>query len=136
LDLFLLVGLFFSLLASTLFTLTERTLSRASITELHVSIDVLLLSSDGTGLDSRSSLLNREESGAELDSTGNFSSFRVALLGLTGLAGEDNKLSLVSLQALDVKLERLVGLVATTVVNSNTNGASFLAANTSLLQMV
>jgi hypothetical protein len=128
-----LVSLLLSLLTGTLLTLTESTLSRASITELHVSIDVLLFGSDSTGLNSRSSLLNREESSAELDSTGNFGSLRVTLLGLTGLAREDNKLSLVGLQALDVEFKGLVGLVATTVVNSNTNGASFLATDTSFL---
>jgi hypothetical protein len=58
---------------------------------------------------------------------------RITLLGLTGLTGEDNELSLVSLQALNVKFKRLVGLVATTEIDSNTDGKGFLATDTSFL---
>jgi hypothetical protein len=58
---------------------------------------------------------------------------RISLLGLTGLTGEDNKLSLISLQALNIKFKRLVGLVATTVIDSNTDGTGFLAMDTSFL---
>jgi ABC-type uncharacterized transport system permease subunit len=76
--LFLLVGFFFSLITSTLFTGTESTSSRTSITELHVSVDVLIFSSDSTGFRASSNLFNGEESTAELNSRSNFGSLWIA----------------------------------------------------------
>lgn len=54
----------------------------------------------------------------------------VSLLDLTGLLGEDDKASLVLLETLDVELEGLLGLVAATVVDGDTDGESLLAADT------
>jgi hypothetical protein len=59
--------------------------------------------------------------------------FRVTLLGATVLAREDNELSLVSLQALDVEFKRFLRLVATTMVDGNTNGTGILGSKTSFL---
>jgi hypothetical protein len=131
-----LVGLLLSLITGTLLTSTESTGSRASITELHVSIGRLLLSSDSTGFGGSSNLFNREKRTTELNSRGDLSSFGITLLGLTSLTGENNELSLVSLQTLNVEFERLVGLVTTTEIDGNTNGAGFLASDTSFLFMV
>jgi hypothetical protein len=72
--LFLLVSFFFGLITSTLLTGTEGTGSRASITELHVSIDLLFIGSDFTSFRSSSNLFNGEERTTELNGRSNFSS--------------------------------------------------------------
>ena len=58
----------------------------------------------------------------------------VALLGLAGLAGEDDKLGLVSLQPLDVENLALLAQVPPSVINNDTNTTGLLLANASLLQ--
>ena len=60
----------------------------------------------------------------------------VALLGRLGLAGEEDELALVSLQALDVGLERLLGQVLAAGVDRDTDGGSELAGNASSLVVV
>jgi hypothetical protein len=68
-----LVGFFFGLVTSTLFTGTEGTLFRASVTELHVSIGGLFFSSDSTSFRTSSDLLDGKEGALVLDSGSNFS---------------------------------------------------------------
>jgi hypothetical protein len=63
-----------------------------------------------------------------------FTYFRVTLLGATVLTREDDELRLISLQALDVKFKGFLRLVATTVINSNTDGASILGSKTGFLK--
>ena len=58
----------------------------------------------------------------------------VTLLGLAGLAWEDNQLGLISLQPLDVECLALLAQVPPPVINNDTNTASLLLANASLLQ--
>jgi hypothetical protein len=58
----------------------------------------------------------------------------VALLGLASLAGEDDKLGLVSLQPLDIESLALLAQVPPPVINNDTNTTSLLPANASLLQ--
>jgi len=58
---------------------------------------------------------------------------RVELLELTALAGEEDQAGLVVLEAVDVGDERLLGVVDTTVVNGDTDGAGELGRDTSFL---
>ena len=58
----------------------------------------------------------------------------VALLGLAGLAGEDDKLGLVSFQPLDVESLALLAQVPPPVINNDTDTTSLFPANASLLQ--
>ena len=57
----------------------------------------------------------------------------VALLGLARLAGEDDKLGLVSLQPLDIESLALLAQISPPVINHDTNTTSLLPANSSLL---
>lgn len=57
----------------------------------------------------------------------------IALLGVLGLAGEEDEALLVLLQALDVGLEGLLGQVLATRVDGNANGGRQLAWDASLL---
>ena len=59
---------------------------------------------------------------------------RVALLGLAGLAGEDDEFGLVSLQSLNVQGLALLTQVPPPVVYDNANTTSLLLTNTSLFQ--
>lgn len=59
----------------------------------------------------------------------------VALLGLLGVAGEDNEAGLVRLEALDVECLALLAQVSPPVVDDNANTASGLAADASLLEL-
>ena len=60
---------------------------------------------------------------------------RVTLLGLLGVAGEDDETSLVCLETLNVQSLALLAQVTPPVVDHDTNTTSLLAANTSLLQL-
>lgn len=78
------------------------------------------------------------ESGTDvLDTTGsgglNLLWRRVKLLVLTSLAGEENQAALVGLETSDIGGQRLLGLVGAAVVDSDTDGGSELAGNTSFL---
>ena len=59
----------------------------------------------------------------------------VALLGLLGIAREDNEAFLVRLQTLNIESLALRTEVSPSVVDDNTNTTSGLATNTSLLQL-
>lgn len=54
----------------------------------------------------------------------------VTLLDLTGLLGEDDKASLVLLEALNVELQRLLRLVAAAVVDGDTDREGLLTTDT------
>lgn len=58
----------------------------------------------------------------------------VALFGFAGLAGEDDKLGLVSLQPFNVESFALLAQVPPPVINNDANATSLLLANASLLQ--
>lgn len=60
---------------------------------------------------------------------------RVALLGLTSLAGEDDETGLVGVQPLNIELLALLAKVSSPVVNNDTNSASLLPSNSSLLEL-
>jgi len=95
---------------------------------------VLLLLSDLASLLLGPNLGNGEKGTGQLNGGVDISSLSITRLGLASLAGEDNQLSLVSLEALNVQLEGLLRLVAATVVNGDTDGESLLAADTSSLK--
>lgn len=90
---------------------------------------------DGGGVD------DGEDGGGRLDVGGLLGGLDVlgrgvALLGRLGLAREEDELALVSLQALDVGLERLLGEVLAAGVDRDANGGSELAGNASSLGCV
>ena len=58
----------------------------------------------------------------------------VALLGLAGLAGEDNEFGLVGLQPLNVQGLALLAQVPPPVIDHDTNTTSLLPTNASFLQ--
>ena len=126
-----LLSFFVSLVASTLLTGTEGASSRTSITQLLESADLLLLGVDSTSLLDRSSLFNGENGTLNLGDTLDIGG--IAVLGLTSLAGEDNQLSLVGLEALNVKFKGLLRLVAATVINGDTDCESLFAVDAGLL---
>lgn len=126
-----LLSFFLSLVTGTLLTGTKSASSGTSITQLLESATLLLLSLDGTSLLTGCNLLNGKNSTLDLGNTRDIGG--ITVLGLTGLAGEDNQLSLVGLEALNIELKRLLRLVAATVVNRDTNGKGLLAVDTSLL---
>jgi hypothetical protein len=106
----------------------------AGLAVLLVGRVVLLSLSDLASLLLGPDLSDGEDGAGQLDSGGELGGSRVTGLGLASLAGEDNQLGLVSLEALDVELERLLGLVAAAVVNRDTDGESLLAADTGSLR--
>lgn len=57
----------------------------------------------------------------------------VALLGLAGLAGEDDKFSLISLQPLNIQDLALLAQIPPPVINDDTDTTSLLLTNPSLL---
>jgi hypothetical protein len=60
---------------------------------------------------------------------------RIALLGLLGVAGEDNEARLVRFETLNVESLALLAQVSPSVVDNDTNTTSRLAADTSFLQL-
>lgn len=60
---------------------------------------------------------------------------RVALLGLLSIPREDNQLSLVGLQPLDIQFFALLAQVPPSVVNDNTDTACLFPVDTNLLQL-
>jgi hypothetical protein len=127
-----LLSFFLSLVTSTLLTGTESASFGTSITQLLVSLELLLFRLDGTSLLNRSSLLNRKNSTLELRNTRDIGG--ITVLGLASLAGEDDQLSLVGLEALNIELKRFLRLVAATVINGDTDCEGLLAVDTGLLQ--
>jgi hypothetical protein len=60
---------------------------------------------------------------------------RVALLGLLSIPREDDQLSLVGLQPLDIEFFPLLAQVPPSVVNDNTNTTRLFPVNADLLQL-
>lgn len=58
----------------------------------------------------------------------------VTLLGFLGIAREDNQAGLVLLETLNIKSLAFLAQVSPSVINNDTDRASLLATNTSLLQ--
>jgi len=69
-------------------------------------------------------------------SLGDLSGTGVALLNNTSTAGEDDQSGLVTLETLDVKLQGLLTLVGSSVVNRNANSLGELSVDTSSLQLL
>jgi hypothetical protein len=120
-----------SLITGTLLTGTESASCGTGITQLLESVELLLFRLDGTGFLTSNNLLNGKNGTLKLRNTRDIGG--ITVLGLTGLAGEDDQLSLVGLKTLNVKLKRFLRLVAATVVNGDTDGQGNLARDTSLL---
>ena len=132
-NLLLLVGLLLLLGLATSLTDTVKTGNGAGLAVLLVGRAVLLGLGDLASLLLGIDLGDGEDSAGQLGGGRELGGSRVTSLGLAGLAGEDNQLGLVGLEALNVELKRLLGLVAATVVDRNTNGESLLAADTGSL---
>jgi hypothetical protein len=132
-NLLLLVGLLLLLGLATGLTDAVKTGNGAGLAVLLVGRVVLLSLGDLASLLLGPNLGDGEDSASQLGSSRELGGSRVTSLGLASLAGEDNQLGLVSLEALNVELERLLGLVAATVVDRNTDGKSLLAADTGSL---
>jgi hypothetical protein len=64
---------------------------------------------------------------------GDVSGRRVALLENASTAGEDNKSGLVALEAINVRVQRLLALVGPSVVNRNADGLCELSVDASSL---
>jgi hypothetical protein len=120
-----------SLITGTLLTGTESASFGTGITQLLESVELLLLRLDDTGFLTSNNLLNGKNGTLKLRNTRDIGG--ITVLGLTGLAGEDDQLSLVGLETLNVKLKRFLRLVAATVVNGDTDGQGLLARDTSFL---
>ena len=133
-DLLLLVGLLLLLGLATSLADSVKTGNGASLAVLLEGRVVLLLLSDLASLLLGPDLGDGEKGTGQLNGGVDISSLSITRLGLASLAGEDNQLGLVGLEALNVELEGLLGLVAATMVDGNTDGESLLAADTSSLK--
>lgn len=58
----------------------------------------------------------------------------IGLLGMFGIAWQNNQFGLVGLQSFNIDLQRFGGTVTTTMIDANTDSTRQLAANTSLLE--
>jgi len=129
------VGSLLLLLCDTGLDLAGGTVSTTGLAKGLVSVEVLLLLGDSTGLLGLDSLGQRNDRRNSADSL-DVGSVDLLVLVLLGQLGDDNKTALVSLDALNVELEALLGLVAATVVNGDTDGASVLLAQTGSLDLL
>ena len=98
-----------------------------------VSTERLHLTSDRHGLDG-GVVGDGEDVSYKLSGSGSFGSSRITSLGLlVALAGEDNELGLVGLEALNVGLETFNRKVGAAVVNGNADGAGQVLVDASFL---
>lgn len=101
-------------------------------------VELLLLGRDGAGLlEDRGALGDGERLlDRAVDAVGVLVGVgRVAGLDLARLAREDDEARLVGLEALDVELERLLGLVAAAVVDGDADREGLLGADAGLLEL-
>lgn len=132
-----LVGLLLSLLAGTLLEDTTVTLVSAGHTKGTVGRGLTLGLGDGTGSDMGDGGSDGEKgTGGELGGGLEVLGGGITLLDAVRTAGEDNEASTVGLEAVDVGVEGFLRLVATTVVDGNTNGPGFLLGDTSGLELL
>lgn len=99
------------------------------------SAELLLLGGDGTGLLVLDTLREGENSLDGADSL-DVGEVDLVVLVLLGQLGHNNQTGLVSLDALNIELEALLGLVAATVVEGDTDGARVLLAETGSLDLL
>lgn len=130
-------SLLLGLLNGTLGTDTSVALDTGELAEGRVSLELLVLLGDLTGAFSNDGIDDGEGTGnALLGGSSTVGSRAVTLLGGLGLLGEDNQAGHVGGQAGLVQLQGLLGAVAATVVDGNTDGASNLAGDPGSLQLV
>lgn len=129
------VGSLLLLLLDTGLDLASGTVGTTSLAKSLVSVERLLLGSDSTGLLGLDSLGQRKN-GLNLANSLDVGKVDLLVLVLLGELGDNNETSLVSLDALNVELEALLGLVATTVVDGDADGAGVLLAKTGSLDLL
>eukprot|EP00750_Incisomonas_marina_P025806 INCI5694.1.p1 GENE.INCI5694.1~~INCI5694.1.p1 ORF type:complete len:239 (-),score=57.88 INCI5694.1:31-747(-) len=103
--------------------------------ELVEGDEVLELLGDLHALNGSDVLLDGLENASELRGSGDVLSGGVALLGLALAAGEDNKVSDVVLQALDVGLESLDAAVHAAVVDGDADAAGLALVDAGSLEL-
>ena len=94
---------------------------------------LLLVLGDDTSLRDSHSLLDGQDAARELSDSLKGLSGRVTSLRLVLVAREEDELALVLLQPLDVEGEGLLGLVAATVINADTDVLGDMGEDTSTL---
>eukprot|EP01084_Bolivina_argentea_P086974 157153_1 len=120
-------GGFLVLLGDAALALAPELGVNAELLDLGVDLGVLLLAGDLASLDAAGRGDDGEgHLGGNLDGGGASLSVGVTSLGLGGLAGEDNKLGLVELEAVEVGVEVLLGAVDAAVINGDANATGRL----------
>ena len=101
---------------------------------MSVNRHLLLVLGDNTRLGGGLGLLDRQDRARELSDILKSISRRVTSLRLVLVTGEEDDLALVLLKPLDVKGEGFLSLVATTVVNTDSNALGELGEDTGTLE--
>ncbi|GMR51734.1 hypothetical protein PMAYCL1PPCAC_21929, partial [Pristionchus mayeri] len=104
--------------------------------QVAVHLDLLLGLGDGAGSLLVDDLGEGKDGSAELGGDLELFGGAVSLLGGGELLGEEDELGLVSLQALDVGLKRLEGLVGPAVIDRDSDSAGLGLVDAGLLELV
>lgn len=129
------VGSLLLLLGNAGLDLASSTVGATSLAEGLESAELLLLRGDGTGLLGLGTG-GQGKDGLNLANSLDVGEVDLLVLVLLGQLGQDDETGLVSLDALNVELEALLGLVAATVVDGDTDGAGVLLAEAGSLDLL
>ncbi|GMS98549.1 hypothetical protein PENTCL1PPCAC_20724, partial [Pristionchus entomophagus] len=123
-------------LLGLLLSLSGVLLVGSDATEVAVHLDLLLGVGDSAGSLLVDDLGEGKDGSAELSGDLELFGLAVSLLGGGQLLGEEDELSLVSLQTLNVGFLRLEGLVSSAVVNRDSDSAGIDLADAGLLELI